>query len=130
MKYDYFNIIVDEINTVNLINNANLAVSMGIGLNHMNVFLMDNGMQLIFEDGKRPQIIPNEVNKINIAPILVDGKGLSKVGEEIIQERLGKAKRELGLKKYYQFDVINDTVDNASRKIINLIKLKIAANKE
>ncbi len=72
---------------VNLINNANLAVSMGIGLNHMNVFLMDNGMQLVFEDGKRPQIIPNEVNKINIAPILVDGKGLSKVGEEIIQER-------------------------------------------
>ena len=36
-----------------IMENAKLAVSLGIGLNHMNVFVLDNGMQLIFEQGKQ-----------------------------------------------------------------------------
>ena len=76
----------------NLMENAKLALSMNIGLNHMNVFIIDNGMQLIFDATARPQIVPNEVNGIKNAPILVDGKGLSKVGEEIIKDR-----RKLGI---------------------------------
>lgn len=70
-----------------LLANAKLALSMGIGLNHTNVFVLDNGMEIIFDDKLRPTIVPNEVNKINIAPILVDGKGLSNIGSDIIEER-------------------------------------------
>ena len=49
--------------------------------------------------------------------------------EEIIQERLGKAKREMGLKKNYQFNVLNDNINRSSQEIVRLIDLKIKANK-
>jgi len=76
---------------VKLMSNAKLALSMGIGLNHSNVFILDNGMQLIFDESPRPRVINNEQNQINVAPILVDGTGISKVGAEVIEER-----RQLG----------------------------------
>lgn len=76
----------------NLMENAKLAVSMNIGLNHMNTFIIDNGMQLVFDAQVRPQIIPNEANGIKIAPVLVDGKGISKIGAEVINDR-----RKLGV---------------------------------
>jgi guanylate kinase len=50
--------------------------------------------------------------------------------EDVIQERLGKAKREMGLKKNYQFTVLNDSVDFASDQIKRIIRLKIEANKQ
>ena len=49
--------------------------------------------------------------------------------EDIIQERLGKAKREMGLKKNYQFNVLNDNITKSSNEISRLIDLKIKANK-
>ena len=49
--------------------------------------------------------------------------------EEIIQERLGKAKREMGLKKNYQFNVLNDNINRSSQEIARIIDLKIKANK-
>ena len=49
--------------------------------------------------------------------------------EDVIQERLGKAKREMGLKKNYQFNVLNDNVTKSSNEISRLIDLKIKANK-
>lgn len=49
--------------------------------------------------------------------------------EEIIQERLGKAKREMGLKRNYQFNVLNDNINKSSQEIVRLIELKIKANK-
>lgn len=72
---------------VEMMANAKLALSMGIGLNHMNVFIVDNGMQIIFDESPRPKIIPNEVNQIPVTPVLVDGKGISKRGAELIEER-------------------------------------------
>lgn len=95
---------------VNLMSNAKLALSMGIGLNHSNVFILDNGMQLIFDEATRPHMVPNEVNNINISPVLVDGTGISKVGSDVIEER-----RELG------FDgavVVAATVSIKEKKII------------
>lgn len=71
----------------NIMENAKLALSLGIGLNHMNVFVLDNGMQLIFEKDKRPVILPNEVTGVDIAPMLVDGKGVAKISDDIIQVR-------------------------------------------
>lgn len=44
--------------------------------------------------------------------------------EEIIQERLQKGAREMNMSKYYDHVVLNDTVENASQKIVDLIKLK------
>lgn len=70
-----------------IMENAKLAVSLGIGLNHMNVFVLDNGMQLVFETGKRPIILPNEINGIDVAPVIVDGSGVTKDGSEIVSMR-------------------------------------------
>ena len=72
---------------VNMVANAKLALSIGIDLNHSNVFIIDNGMEIVFDNNPRPTIIPNEVNNIPIAPILVDGKGISSIGAEIIEDR-------------------------------------------
>ena len=49
--------------------------------------------------------------------------------EDVIQERLSKAKREIGLKEYYDFNVLNDSVTNASNKIIDIIRNKIDTSK-
>ncbi|MCQ2800907.1 MAG: ribonuclease J [Bacilli bacterium] len=75
-------------NFVNLMANAKLALSMGIGLNHTNVFILDNGMQLCFNELGRPSIIPNNPNTMPTHPILVDGRGVStSTSENIISDR-------------------------------------------
>ena len=70
-----------------IMENAKLAVTLGIGLNHMNVFVLDNGMQLVFEAGRRPVILPNEINGIDVAPVIVDGSGITKDSTEIVSMR-------------------------------------------
>ena len=74
-------------NYTNIMENAKLALQLGIGLNHMNVFVLDNGMQLIFESDKRPIILPNEVTGIDVTPMLVDGKGVAKRSDDVIEVR-------------------------------------------
>ena len=75
-------------NFVNLMANARLALSMGIGLNHTNVFILDNGMQLCFNEMGRPSILPNNPSIMPTHPILVDGRGLStSVSENIVSDR-------------------------------------------
>lgn len=70
-----------------IMENARIAVSLGIGLNHLNVFVLDNGMQIIFEENRRPVLLPNEVTGIDVSPILVDGKGITKISNELIETR-------------------------------------------
>lgn len=72
---------------VNMMANARLAISTGIGLNPMNVFVLDNGMQIVFDDSPRPKVVVNESNKINVAPLLVDGRGITSVEENAMEER-------------------------------------------
>ena len=75
-------------NFINLMANAKLALSMGIGLNHTNVFILDNGMQLCFNEAGRPTIVPNNPNLMPTHPILVDGRGVStSVSENIVADR-------------------------------------------
>lgn len=93
-----------------IMENAKLAVSLGIGLNHMNVFVMDNGMQLIFEEGRRPVVLPAEVTGIDTAPVLVDGKGLTKGGDELIAMR-----QKLGVDGAV---IIAATVSKSEKKIV------------
>lgn len=49
--------------------------------------------------------------------------------EEIIQERLSKAKREMKLKYQYQYIVLNDNVKRAAEEIKLIIKDKINAKR-
>ena len=93
-----------------IMENAKLAVSLGIGLNHMNVFVLDNGMQLIFEEGRRPIILPNEVTGIDTSPVLVDGKGLTKNSDEIVAVR-----QKLGVDGAV---IIAATVSRSEKRII------------
>ncbi len=93
-----------------IMDNAKLAVSLGIGLNHMNVFVLDNGMQLIFEENRRPVILPNEVTGVDVSPILVDGKGVTKISDEIIETR-----QKMGVDGTV---VIASTVSKSQKKII------------
>ena len=72
---------------IDIMENAKLSLSLGIGLNHMNVFVLDNGMQIVFEGDKRPVILPNEVTGVDVTPMLVDGKGVAKISDEIIAIR-------------------------------------------
>ena len=75
-------------NYINLMANAKLALSMGIGLNHTNVFILDNGMQLCFNEAGRPSILPNNPAIMPTHPILVDGRGVStSVSENIVNDR-------------------------------------------
>lgn len=75
-------------NFVNMMANARLALNMEIGLTHMNVFILDNGSQLIFDDTSRPSIITPERAGIESAPILVDGDGYTSSDDSIVEERM------------------------------------------
>ena len=94
----------------NIMENARIAVSLGIGLNHLNVFVLDNGMQIIFEENRRPVLLPNEVTGIDVTPILVDGKGVTKISSEIIETR-----QQMGVDGAV---VIASTVSLSEKKII------------
>lgn len=74
-------------NFTELMANAKSAVNLGLGLNYMNTFVLDNGVQLIFEPGKRPVILPNEVNGVDVTPVLVDGNGITTMTPEIVEVR-------------------------------------------
>ena len=95
----------------NMIDNAKLALTMGIGLNHMNVFIMDNGTQLLFDDkSPRPRLIPHDSEDFSVTPIMVDGTGISKVGAEIIEDR-----RKLGVDGVV---VIAGTFSKSEKRIV------------
>ena len=75
-------------NFVNMMANARLALAMNIGFNHSNIFIVDNGTQLEFDGVTRPRMIPNEVNHVVVDPILIDGVGVSRQGNEVVKDRL------------------------------------------
>jgi ribonuclease J len=71
---------------VQLVANAKLAVSLGIGLNHMNTFLMDNGMILEINEGKA-RVLSHEMDMIATGDVLIDGLGVGDVRKDVITER-------------------------------------------
>lgn len=67
-----------------LIANAQLAVDLGIGLNHFNTFVFDNGMVLAFdENGKKV----NRNMTVKCGDVMVDGNSVGDVKEGAIEER-------------------------------------------
>ena len=74
---------------VNMMANAKLALSTGLGFNHFNILLVDNGCELIFDGGTRPIVRPQEVTGIPVSPALVDGLGVAtKANEALVEERI------------------------------------------
>jgi len=71
---------------VELVANAKLAVSMNIGLNHMNTFLMDNGMMLEFNEGKA-KVLTSNLDMVPTGDVLIDGLGVGDVRKDVIAER-------------------------------------------
>lgn len=66
-----------------LLHNAQVALSMGINLNHQNVFLLENGLSVIIdESGGRlfDESIPH-------GDVMIDGIGVGDVGENVIADR-------------------------------------------
>jgi len=68
-----------------LIANAKIAVGMGVGLSHNNIFVLDNGMVLSISEGKGR--ILNAIDNVKCGDILIDGIGVGDVGATVISER-------------------------------------------
>lgn len=67
-----------------LMANARLAIDLGVGLNHFNTFVYDNGMALVFDKNGRP--IHQNITVKN-GDIMVDGASVGDVKEAAIEER-------------------------------------------
>lgn len=88
--------------------NAKLAVSMGIGLNYTNVFILDNGFKINFDGVNRPIAKPDK--DIDISEILIDGLGVGDVSSGVLDER-----NKLG---YGGVVVISSTISKTKRQMI------------
>jgi ribonuclease J len=67
-----------------LMDNAKLAIDLGIGLNHFNTFVYDNGMALAFDNNGN--VIRKMINVKN-GDVMVDGSSVGDVKEPAIEER-------------------------------------------
>lgn len=68
---------------VKLLSAAMVALNMNIGLNHNNVFIVDNGNIIEFESGFG-KLLPN---KVISGDVFVDGKGIGDIGADVLEER-------------------------------------------
>lgn len=68
---------------VKLLDNAKLALTMNVGLNHNSVFVLDNGDALEI-DNFVAKVLPKHVLNGNL---YVDGKGVGDVASEVLEER-------------------------------------------
>lgn len=67
-----------------LMANAQIAMNLGIGLNHTNCFVFDNGMALCFDKDGKPV---NKIINVRNGDIMVDGASVGEVKESAIEER-------------------------------------------
>ncbi len=88
--------------------NAKLALSMKIGLTHNNVFILDNGMVLNFDENGKPSI--KQDASIDVSEVVVDGEGINKASLGTIEERSAMA--EGGVV------VISSTISKSKRKMV------------
>ena len=66
-----------------LLNNAKVAVNTGTGLNHSNIFLLENGMSLLFDETGGHILQENIVH----GDIMIDGIGVGDVSRAVIEDR-------------------------------------------
>lgn len=68
---------------MNLLCNAQIAAGMGVGLNHTNIFLVDNGVSLLIDE-KGARMFDE---KIPHGDIMIDGIGVGDVSPAVVQDR-------------------------------------------
>lgn len=90
-----------------LMANAQLAVSMGAGYNHMNTFVFDNGMILRLEDGKK---VDGKDEAFIPQSIFVDGLSVGDVGAYVIQDRQKLSDNGVA--------IFGATIDRSKREIV------------
>ncbi len=66
-----------------LLNNAEVALSMGIKLNHSNVFLPENGLTVIIDE-KGGRLINEDIPH---GDLMIDGMGVGDVGAKVLSDR-------------------------------------------
>ncbi|MDD4344633.1 MAG: ribonuclease J [Bacilli bacterium] len=69
-----------------LMANARLAASMNVHLNHSNIFLLDNGMIVRFDDGKA-KLLVGSLDKLPTGDLYVDGTGVGDISATVIEDR-------------------------------------------
>ena len=68
---------------VKLLGTAKIALDMNVGLNHNNVFIVDNGDVIEFEAG----IGKVSSSKVLVGDVFIDGKGIGDIGALVLEER-------------------------------------------
>lgn len=89
-----------------LIANAQVAVEMNAGYNHSNVFVYDNGMVALFEDG----VYKGFQETIETGDVMIDGLGVGDVGNSVINDRQKLADDGVV--------ILGITVDTKNREIV------------
>jgi ribonuclease J len=89
-----------------LVANAQVALSMGVGYNHTNTFVCDNGMVVNLEDGN----FKGFNDSIEVGEVLIDGLGIGDVGSQVITDR--QKLSDNGVM------ILGISVDKSSKKII------------
>lgn len=69
-----------------LMANAKLAVGMGVNLSHRNIFLLDNGMIVRFEDNGA-KLLGSDLDRIPTSDLLIDGLGVGDISSSVIEDR-------------------------------------------
>lgn len=88
-----------------LLHNAQVALSMGINLNHQNVFLLENGLTWLCENDNAHLLD----EKIPHGDVMIDGIGVGDVGTNVIADRQKLAEGVV---------VLALTVSKSSKKIV------------
>lgn len=88
-----------------MLENAQVAISMKGSLNHSNIFLLDNGLSLLFDETGAHLLD----EKIPHGDILIDGRGVGDVGEAVLQDRQKLAEGVV---------ILAVTIDKKTRKIL------------
>jgi ribonuclease J len=88
-----------------LLHNAQVALSMGINLNHQNVFLLENGLSWLCDNAGAHLLD----EKIPHGDVMIDGIGVGDVGSNVIADRQKLAEGVV---------VLALTVSKSSKKIV------------
>lgn len=67
-----------------LLANGMLALSMGVGLNHSNVFVVENGASILIDEKGSARVFDE---KIPHGDLMIDGAGIGDVSETVLEDR-------------------------------------------
>ena len=88
-----------------LLHNGMLALSMGVNLNHQNVFVMENGSTVTITNAGAKM----DADVITHGDLLIDGEGIGDVSKQVLEDRAKLAEGVV---------LLSLTIDKKARKII------------